>query len=30
MVQEGIVLGHIINKEEIKVDQAKVVVIKSL
>ena len=30
MVQEGIVLGHLINKEGIKVDQAKVEVIKNL
>ena len=30
MVQEGIVLGHIIRKEGIKVDQAKVEVIKNL
>ena len=30
MLQEGIVLGHLINKEGIKVDQAKVEVIKSL
>ena len=30
MVQEGMVLGHLMNKEGIKVDQAKVEVIKSL
>ena len=30
MVQEGIVLGHLINKEGIQVDQAKVEVIKNL
>ena len=30
MVQEGIVLGHLINQERIKVDQTKVEVIKNL